>query len=288
MVNHRRKIRVNNSVNDVDFLDFFYQSRINSMGPCVNTTDATCLLILLMFALLLALALLPGTLARGDKKTSHEHNATHTSSFGMFGGASETLGSALELPLTRGLGTSGTVWGAFPLTLGIGCAELVREVGTGGAGARRVTTINYTRFCCRYRSSQRYEGRRGWWKMWKMVVNVSSASSGPAPGLATDVGRRPFDGSPHFGVYFDRRPISARSNQDAFLLRFACSSVFSSLSHLQVATCSHRSDNQPRMRAGSRVQNTKMRRTPQIPLHRRWTTSLLVCRISPYLRCRVE
>ena len=51
-------------------------------------------------------------------------------------------GSALEEPLANGLGTSGTVWGAFPLTLGIGWAELVRDAGTGGAGALRVTTIN--------------------------------------------------------------------------------------------------------------------------------------------------
>lgn len=78
-------------------------------------------------------------------------------------------GSALEEPLDSGLGTSGTVWGAFPLTLGTGWAELVRVVGTGGAGALRVTTINYC--CCAQNNgpadarNSKVEGGGRWSKM---------------------------------------------------------------------------------------------------------------------------
>lgn len=48
------------------------------------------------------------------------------------------------VPFARGLEMSGTLdrpCGAFPFVWGTRCDELVRDVGTGGAGALLVTTI---------------------------------------------------------------------------------------------------------------------------------------------------
>ena len=45
------------------------------------------------------------------------------------------------MPFTRGLVAPGAAEGTLPFTLGMGWAEFVRDVGTGAAGALRVTTI---------------------------------------------------------------------------------------------------------------------------------------------------
>ena len=114
--------------------------------PCgwVRQSESTYLLIFSVLSFQLALAFLSGDLL-WHERPSHEHPRTKRTSspFGS-GSLPSTTGPAREAPFESGLGTSGTVWGAFPFDLGIGCAELVREVGTGGAGARRVTTISYS------------------------------------------------------------------------------------------------------------------------------------------------